>query len=110
MKKNRLLSFLLAGCLLFTGCSGEGDEAETTTDSKKYVTVTDENGAAVTDEKGEPVTSVVGEEPKELELNIGFIYSGSAEGNASSEIFEAARGEAERVLSAKTYYKLHKTV
>ncbi len=104
MKKNRLLSFLLAGCLLFTGCSGEGDEAETTTDSKKYVTVTDENGAAVTDEKGEPVTSVVGEEPKELELNIGFIYSGSAEGNASSEIFEAARGEAERVLSAKTYY------
>ena len=104
MKKNRLLSLLLAGCLLFTGCSGEGDEAETTTDSKKYVTVTDENGAAVTDEKGEPVTSVVGEEPKELELNIGFIYSGSAEGNASSEIFEAARGEAERVLSAKTYY------
>lgn len=102
-KKNILLSLLLAGSLLFTGCSG-GDEPEATTDSKTYVTVTDDSGAVVTDENGEPVTSVVGEQPEELELNVGFIYSGAAEGNAASEIFEAARGESERVLNAKTCY------
>lgn len=104
MKKNRLLSFLLAGCLLFTGCSGGGDEPETTTDANTYVTVTDDNGAAVTDENGEPITAVVPKEPEELELKVGFIYSGTATGNTVSDIFEAARIESERVLNAKTCY------
>ena len=105
MKKNKLLSFLLAGCLLFTGCSGSDDpEAETTTDGNTYVEVTDENGKAVTDENGDPVTEIVPAVPAEKELVVGFIYSGKAGENAVSEYFEAARGEAERVLNAKTYY------
>lgn len=105
MKKNKLLSFLIAGCLLFTGCSGGGEaETDTTTDGNTYVTVTDSEGNAVTDENGEPVTEIVPDEPVEKELVVGFIYSGKAAGNAAAEYFEAARGEAERVLSAKTYY------
>lgn len=104
MKKNRLLSFLLAGCLFFTGCSGGGEEPETTTDSNTYVTVTDDNGEVVTDDNGEPITSIVPKEPEELELNVGFIYSGTATGTTTADVFEAARIESERVLDAKTYY------
>ncbi|MDE6726090.1 MAG: BMP family ABC transporter substrate-binding protein [Ruminiclostridium sp.] len=105
MKKNKLLSFLLAGCLLLAGCSG-GDEPETevTTDGNTYVDVTDANGEVVTDDNGNPVTEVIPAVPVEKELVVGFIYSGKAGGNAAADYFEAARGEAERVLGAKTYY------
>lgn len=105
MRKSKFLSVLLAGCLLFTGCSGESDpETSTTTDPNTYITVTDENGEAVTDENGDTVTSIVPLEPVEKELVVGFIYPGAAAGNAAADYFEAARGEAQRVLGAKTYY------
>lgn len=105
MKKNKLLSFLLAGCLLLTGCSG-GDEpeSEVTTDGNTYVEVTNADGEVVTDDSGKPVTEVIPAVPAEKELVVGFIYSGKANGNAAADYFEAARGEAERVLGAKTYY------
>lgn len=105
MRKNKFLSILLAGCLLFTGCSGDSEpETSTTTDPNTYVTVTDENGEAVTDENGDPVTSVIPPVPEEKELIVGFIYPGAATGNAACDYFEAARLEAQKVLGAKTYY------
>lgn len=106
MKKNKLLSFLLAGCMLLTGCSGGEDdpESDVTTDDNQYVEVTDADGEVVTGEDGEPVTEVIPAQPVEKELIVGFIYSGKASGNATADYFEAARGEAERVLGAKTYY------
>ncbi len=107
MKKKKILAIFLAGCLLFTGCNNEPAEPETTTDGKTYVTVTDAEGNPVTDENGEAVTSVEGEKPKEKELKVGFIYSGSAGGDALSDVVEAARQEAMRVLNAKTYYVEH---
>ncbi len=104
MKKNRFLSFLLAGCLLFTGCSGGEDQPETTTDGNTYVDVTDEEGKPVTNAEGEVVTSVIPAVPEEKELTVGFVYSGKAGGDAVSEYFEDARAEIARVLGAKTYY------
>ena len=105
MKKYRFLSLILAGCLIFTGCSGgDGEDAEETTTTEPYVTVTDENGEAVTDENGEVVTSIITLEPQEKVLNIGFIYPGTAGGDAVSEVFETARIQAERVLGANTCY------
>lgn len=107
--KKKFLSLLLAGCLIITGtgCNGgdsEGNE-ESSTSNTDYVTVTDENGEAVTDENGEVVTSSLTELPPELELKVGFIYSGSAGGDSSSVIFEAARAEIERSLDgAATCY------
>lgn len=101
--KKKFLSILLAGCLLFTGCSNEGGDAETTTDENKYVTVTDEEGNPVTDENGEVITSIEGALPEEKELKVGFIYPERAGGDALSDVFEAARLEAMRVLGAKTY-------
>lgn len=107
MRKHKFLSFLLAGCLFMTGCSGGSDEEpETTTDGNTYVTVTDEEGNPVTDEEGSVVTSVIPAEPEELELRVGFIYPGKVdeETDAATEYFEDARAEIERVLNAKTCY------
>lgn len=115
MKKRKLLSFILAGCLFFTGCSGGGEEEpETTTDEYTYVTVTDDEGNPVTDSDGSVVTSIVPKEPKEVELVVGFIYPGSVykdpdkpelgSDDASTEYFEDARQEIKRVLGAKTCY------
>ena len=104
MRKHKFLSLLLAGCLFLTGCSGDTEEAETTTDNNTYVTVTDDEGNPVTDAEGEVVTSIVPPVPEELELNVGFIYAGKAGGDAVSEYFEDARAEIERVLGAKTCY------
>ena len=105
MKKNRLLSLILAGCMILTGCSGDGDgdEAESTS-TEPYVTVTDDEGNPVTDENGEAVTSIISLIPEEKELNVGFIYPGTAGGDAVSQVFEAARAQAEVVLNANTYY------
>lgn len=106
--KKKFLSLLLAGCLIITGtgCNGgDTEENEETVSNTDYVTVTDENGAAVTDENGEVVTSSLTELPPELELKVGFIYSGSAGGDSASVIFEAARAEIERSLDgASTCY------
>lgn len=106
MKKNKFIPIVLVGCLLFSGCNGdEGKNPSSTTSSTgKYVTVTDDNGSVVTDEKGNPVTSLVPSQPVELELNVGFIYPGSIATSSTADYFEAARGEVERVLGAKTYY------
>lgn len=104
MKKYRFLSLILAGCLIFTGCSGGDGDAEDTTTTEPYVTVTDENGEAVTDENGEVVTSIISLIPEEKELNVGFIYPGTAGGDAVSQVFETARVQAERVLDAHTCY------
>ncbi|MCM1299806.1 MAG: BMP family ABC transporter substrate-binding protein [Firmicutes bacterium] len=104
MKTKKILAILLAGCLLFTGCNNETDDPEATDEEPKYVTVTDEEGNAVTDENGEVVTSIEGAKPEEKELKVGFIYPESAGGDALSDVFEAARLEAMRVLGAKTYY------
>lgn len=104
MRKHKFLSFILTGCLLLSGCSGETGEAETTTDGKTYVTVTDDEGNPVTDADGSVVTSAVPDVPEELELRVGFIYSGKAGEDAVSEYFEDARAEIERVLGAKTCY------
>ena len=87
-----------------TGCSGDTEEPETTTDGKTYVTVTDDEGNPVTDADGSVVTSVVPEVPEELELRVGFIYAGKPGEDAVSEYFEDARAEIERVLGAKTCY------
>lgn len=103
--KKKFLSLLLAGCLIITGtgCNGgDGESEEETTENTDYVTVTDENGEAVTDENGEVVTSSLTELPKELELKVGFIYSGSAGGDSASKIFESARAEIERSLDGAT--------
>lgn len=86
------------------GCSGDEGEGEETTAAESYVEVTDEDGSAVTDEEGNPVTSIIGAQPEEMELHVGFIYSGKAGDDAVSEVFETARIQAERVLNAKTYY------
>lgn len=105
--KKKFLSLLLAGCLIITGtgCNGGGENPEESTSNTDYVTVTDENGEAVTDENGEVVTSSLTELPQELELKVGFIYSGSAGGDSASRIFEAARAEIERTLEgATTFY------
>ena len=104
MRKHKFLSLLLAGCLFLTGCSGDTEEAETTTDNNTYVTVTDDEGNPVTDADGEAVTSIVPEVPEEMELKVGFVYAGKAGEDAVSEYFEDARGEIERVLGAKTCY------
>lgn len=103
MKKKKFSAILLAGCLLLTGCNNDA-EPEVTTDENTYVTVTDEEGNAVTDENGEVVTSIEGAKPEEKELKVGFIYPERAGGDALSDVFEAARLEAMRVLGAKTYY------
>ena len=105
MKKYRLFSLMLAGCLLFTGCSGgDTEDPESTTTTEPYVTVTDEEGNPVTDESGEVVTSIISLVPEEKELNIGFIYPGEAGGDSVSEVFESARIQAERTLGAHTCY------
>ena len=106
MKKTKLLSLLLAGCMLLAGCSGgeESPEGEVTTNGDTIVEVTDADGEVVTDDNGDPVTEIIPAEPVEKELTVGFIYSGKASGNAAAGYFEAARAEAERVLGAKTYY------
>lgn len=104
MRKHKILSFLLAGCLFMTGCNGDSGEAETTTDGINYITVTDDEGNPVTDDSGSVVTSIVPEQPEELELVVGFIYPGKAGGDAASEYFEDARAEITRVLNAKTCY------
>lgn len=87
-----------------TGCSGDTEEPETTTDGNTYVTVTDDEGNPVTDADGSVVTSVIPAVPEELELNVGFIYADKAGGDSVSEYFEDARAEIERVLGAKTCY------
>ncbi len=107
--KKRFLSLFLAGCMIITGtgCAGDGDaeNSEATTANTDYVTVTDENGEAVTDDSGQVVTSSLTELPPELELKVGFIYSGTAGGDSASEVFESARAEIERSLNgAKTCY------
>lgn len=107
--KKKFLSLLLAGCLIITGTgcnNGDGEgEGEETAENTDYVTVTDEDGNAVTDENGEVVTSSLVDLPEELELKVGFIYSGSAGGDSASKIFESARAEIERSLEgASTCY------
>ncbi len=106
--KKRFLSLFLAGCMIFTGtgCNGgDTENPEESTSNTDYVTVTDENGEAVTDESGQVVTSSLTELPPELELKVGFIYSGTAGGDSASEVFESARAEIERSLDgAKTCY------
>lgn len=105
MKKYRLLSVILAGCLFLTGCSGgdgDGDGEETTT--APYVEVTDSDGNPVTDDEGNIVTSIISLIPEEKELTVGFIYPGTAGGDAVSQIFETARVQAERTLNANTCY------
>lgn len=104
MRKHKFLPILLAGCLFVTGCSGDTEEPETTTDEVTYITVTDDEGNPVTDDSGSVVTSIVPKEPEELELKVGFIYSGTAGGDSASEYFEDARAEIERVLNAKTCF------
>lgn len=102
MKKHRLLSLILAGCMLLTACSGDGDGETTSTEPS--VTVTDKDGNPVTDDEGNVVTSIISLIPEEKELNVGFIYPGVAGGDAVSQIFESARVQAERVLNANTFY------
>ena len=105
MKKYRLLSLILAGCLFLTGCNGgdgDGDGEETTT--QPYVEVTDKDGNPVTDDEGNVVTSIISLIPDEKELTVGFIYPGTAGGDAVSQIFETARVQAERTLNANTCY------
>ena len=105
MKKHRLLSLILAGCMFLTGCSGDGDDGSDTSDTTEpYVEVTDKEGNPVTDEEGNVVTSIISLIPDEAELNVGFIYPGVAGADAVSQIFEAAREQAERVLNANTFY------
>lgn len=104
MKKHRLLSLILAGCMILTGCSGDGDGDTETTTTEPYVEVTDEDGNPVTDENGDIVTSIISLIPEEKELNVGFIYPGTAGDDAVSQIFESARVQAERVLNANTFY------
>lgn len=87
-----------------TGCSGGDSEPETTTDGSIVVTVTDDEGNPVTDADGSVVTSVVPAEPEVLELRVGFIYPGKVGEDASTDYFEDARAEIERVLGAKTCY------
>lgn len=104
MKKHRLLSLILAGCMLLTACSGDGDGDGETTSTEPSVTVTDKDGNPVTDDEGNVVTSIISLIPEEKELNVGFIYPGVAGGDAVSQIFESARVQAERVLNANTFY------
>ena len=104
MKKHRLLSLILAGCMILTACSGDGDDPESTTTTEPYVTVTDDEGNPVTDDEGEVVTSIISLIPTEKELNVGFIYPGTAGGDAVSQIFETARVQIERTLNANTCY------
>lgn len=105
MKKHRLLSLILAGCLILTGCNGgDSEEPESETTTEPYVTVTDDDGNPVTDDNGEVVTSIISLVPVEKELNVGFIYPGAAGGDTVSQIFEAARVQIERTLNANTYY------
>ncbi|MCM1055104.1 MAG: BMP family ABC transporter substrate-binding protein [Bacteroides sp.] len=99
--KKKALSLLLAGCMIITGtgCNGgEAEEPEESAEAQDYVTVTDENGAPVTNEEGDVVTSLLSEEPQELELKVGFVYSGEAGSDSAGETFEAARAEIERSL------------
>ncbi|MCH5199820.1 MAG: BMP family ABC transporter substrate-binding protein [Oscillospiraceae bacterium] len=103
MKKHRLLSLILAGCMLLTACSGGDGDGETTS-TEPSVTVTDKDGNPVTDDEGNVVTSIISLIPEEKELNVGFIYPGVAGGDAVSQIFESARVQAERVLNANTFY------
>ena len=103
MKKHRLLSLILAGCIFLTGCNGDGD-GDTETTTEPYVEVTDADGNPVTDDEGNIVTSIISLIPNEKELNVGFIYPGTAGGDAVSKIFETARVQAERVLNANTFY------
>lgn len=105
MRKHKFLSFLLAGCLFLTGCSGgDSEESETTSDRGIAVIVTDDEGNPITDADGSAVTSIIPAEPEELELRVGFIYPGKIGEDASTDYFEDARAEIERVLGAKTCY------
>lgn len=105
MKKYRLLSLILAGCMFLTACSGGDDvDPESTTTTEPYVEVTDADGNPVTDDEGNVVTSIISLIPTEKELNVGFIYPGTAGGDAVSQIFEIARVQAERTLNANTCY------
>lgn len=105
MKKYRLFSFILAGSMLLTGCSGGGDDdVESTTTTQPYVEVTDAEGNTVTDEYGYAVTSIISLIPEEKELNVGFIYPGVAGADTVTQIFESARVQMERVLNANTCY------
>lgn len=104
MKKHRLFSLILAGCLILTGCSGDGDGDEAETTTEPYVTVTDDEGNPVTDDNGEVVTSIISLIPTEKELTVGFVYPGTAGGDAVSQIFETARVQIERTLNATTCY------
>ena len=104
MKKYRLLSLILAGCMLFTACSSDDEDPESTTTTEPYVEITDADGNPVTDDEGNVVTSIISLIPTEKELNVGFIYPGTAGGDAVSQIFETARVQAERTLNANTCY------
>ena len=104
MKKHRLLSLMLAGCMIFAGCSGDGDGDTETSTTEPYIEVTDADGNPVTDEEGNIVTSIISLIPEEKELNVGFIYPGTAGGDTVSQVFEAARIQTERVLNANTCY------